>query len=68
MAISRRDFLNGTAISIAAGFLPSRLLAADAPYPPALTGNDSAAYPAGAAAAYPVWGSAYATVDGAGCE
>lgn len=38
MAISRRDFLNGTAISIAAGFLPSRLLAADAPYPPALTG------------------------------
>jgi spermidine dehydrogenase len=38
MAITRRDFLNGTAISIASGFLPSRLMAADAPYPPALTG------------------------------
>ena len=38
MAITRRDFLNGTAISIAAGFLPSRLMAAEAPYPPALTG------------------------------
>jgi spermidine dehydrogenase len=38
MAITRRDFLNGTALSIAAGLLPSRLLAATAPYPPALTG------------------------------
>ncbi|KAB2851088.1 MAG: NAD(P)-binding protein [Hyphomicrobiaceae bacterium] len=38
MAITRRDFLNGMALSVTAGFLPSRLMAADAPYPPALTG------------------------------
>lgn len=42
MSITRRDFLNGTALSIAAGMLPSSLLhAADTArpgYPPALTG------------------------------
>jgi len=43
MTISRRDFLNGTALAIAAGMAPAQLLAAaqartDVPYPPALTG------------------------------
>lgn len=41
MTITRRDFLNGTALTIAAGMAPARLLAANAPagpYPPALTG------------------------------
>ncbi len=39
--VTRRDFLNGMALAIAAGVAPSRLLAAPpagAPYPPALTG------------------------------
>ena len=39
--VTRRDFLNGMAIAIAAGVAPSRLLAAPpagAPYPPALSG------------------------------
>lgn len=43
--IKRRDFLNGVAISVAAGFLPVNMLRADAQlqhkalyYPPALTG------------------------------
>ncbi|WER47578.1 NAD(P)-binding protein [Cupriavidus sp. WKF15] len=43
MTISRRDFLNGTALAIAAGVAPAQLLAAaqvqpGAAYPPALTG------------------------------
>ncbi|QET01537.1 NAD(P)/FAD-dependent oxidoreductase [Cupriavidus pauculus] len=44
MTITRRDFLNGTALTIAAGLAPSALLraaeagAAQASYPPALTG------------------------------
>ncbi|WP_454735529.1 NAD(P)-binding protein [Cupriavidus necator] len=42
MTITRRDFLNGTALTIAAGLAPVQLLAqqagAGAPYPPALTG------------------------------
>lgn len=41
MTISRRDFLNGTALTIAAGIAPASLLAASPPagnYPPALTG------------------------------
>lgn len=46
MTITRRDFLNGTALTIAAGMAPSALLQAAsapaaaglAPYPPALTG------------------------------
>lgn len=42
MTITRRDFLNGTALSIAAGIAPGQLLAATGPasasYPPALTG------------------------------
>ena len=39
--VTRRDFLNGMALAVAAGVAPSRLLAAPppgAPYPPALTG------------------------------
>src|SRR6202045_334281 len=37
--ITRRDFLNGTALAIAAGLTPAAQLAADpARYPPALTG------------------------------
>src|SRR5689334_15613310 len=37
--ISRRDFLNGTALTIAAGLTPAAQLAAEpARYPPALTG------------------------------
>ena len=39
--VTRRDFLNGMALAIAAGVAPSRLLAAappQAPYPPALAG------------------------------
>jgi spermidine dehydrogenase len=37
--ISRRDFLNGTALTIAAGLTPAKQIAADpARYPPALTG------------------------------
>lgn len=41
MSISRRDFLNGVALSIGAGMTPISLnpaLAADSPYPPALLG------------------------------
>lgn len=42
MTITRRDFLNGTALTIAAGVAPTSLLHAAAPasaaYPPALTG------------------------------
>lgn len=41
MTITRRDFLNGAALTIAAGLAPSRLLQAaerGAGYPPALTG------------------------------
>ncbi len=39
MAITRRDFLNGTALTIAAGLAPFRQLAAQpGAYPPALTG------------------------------
>jgi spermidine dehydrogenase len=39
MAITRRDFLSGTALTIAAGIAPVDLgFAAEAPYPPALTG------------------------------
>jgi len=44
MTISRRDFLNGTALTIAAGLAPAQLLhaaqaaAGNATYPPALTG------------------------------
>ncbi|CAG9185101.1 hypothetical protein LMG23992_05437 [Cupriavidus laharis] len=43
MTISRRDFLNGTVLAIAAGMAPAQLLAAaqgqpGAAYPPALTG------------------------------
>lgn len=42
MTITRRDFLNGTALTIAAGLAPASLLpaaqAATAVYPPALTG------------------------------
>ncbi len=42
MTISRRDFLNGTALAIAAGMAPAQLLAAQGQpgnaYPPALTG------------------------------
>ncbi|GJG95485.1 NAD(P)-binding protein [Cupriavidus pauculus] len=41
MTITRRDFLNGAALSVAAGLAPAQLLAAGAPaaaYPPALTG------------------------------
>jgi spermidine dehydrogenase len=38
-SITRRDFLNGTALAIAAGLTPAEQLAADpARYPPALTG------------------------------
>src|SRR5438067_2437668 len=38
-SITRRDFLNGTALAIAAGLTPAaQLAAAAAPYPPALTG------------------------------
>jgi spermidine dehydrogenase len=36
--ITRRDFLNGTALAIAAGLTPAGQLAAATPYPPALTG------------------------------
>lgn len=36
--ITRRDFLNGVALSVASGLTPRELFAADAPYPPALTG------------------------------
>src|SRR5580692_8137580 len=36
--ITRRDFLNGTALVIAAGLTPAGQLAATTPYPPALTG------------------------------
>ena len=37
--ISRRDFLNGVALTIAAGLTPAGQVAADpARYPPALTG------------------------------
>jgi spermidine dehydrogenase len=36
--VSRRDFLNGVALTIAAGLTPAAQLAAQAPYPPALTG------------------------------
>src|SRR6476620_6295660 len=39
MSITRRDFLNGTALTIAAGLTPAAQLAAQpARYPPALTG------------------------------
>src|SRR5882757_5702598 len=39
MSITRRDFLNGTALTIAAGLTPAAQLAAEAAlYPPALTG------------------------------
>ncbi len=39
MAITRRDFLNGTALTIAAGLTPQAQVAADPDrYPPALTG------------------------------
>ncbi|MDF3889349.1 twin-arginine translocation signal domain-containing protein, partial [Cupriavidus basilensis] len=41
MTITRRDFLNGAALTIAAGLAPSQLLQAaerSAGYPPALTG------------------------------
>ena len=43
MTITRRDFLNGTALTIAAGLAPVQLLhaqqaGAGAAYPPALTG------------------------------
>ncbi|WP_066735388.1 NAD(P)/FAD-dependent oxidoreductase [Cupriavidus sp. D384] len=42
MTITRRDFLNGTALTVAAGLAPGRLLAAPGSatgsYPPALTG------------------------------
>ena len=44
MTITRRDFLNGTALTIAAGLAPAQWLhaqqggAANAGYPPALTG------------------------------
>jgi spermidine dehydrogenase len=37
-SITRRDFLNGTALAIAAGLTPAAQLAAAAQYPPALTG------------------------------
>ena len=38
-SISRRDFLNGVALSIAAGLTPAAQIAAEpARYPPALTG------------------------------
>src|SRR5262245_46324288 len=36
--VSRRDFLSGIALPIAAGRPPAAQLAAQAPYPPALTG------------------------------
>ena len=36
--ITRRDFLNGVALSVAAGLAPAELLARDGRYPPALTG------------------------------
>src|SRR5262245_65677219 len=36
--VSRRDFLNGIALTIAAGLTPAAQLAAQTPYPPALTG------------------------------
>jgi len=36
--ITRRDFLNGTTLAIAAGLTPAGQLAAATPYPPALTG------------------------------
>jgi spermidine dehydrogenase len=36
--VSRRDFLNGMALTIAAGLTPAAQLSAQAPYPPALTG------------------------------
>jgi spermidine dehydrogenase len=36
--ITRRDFLNGVALSIAAGLTPAAAAKAAAPYPPALTG------------------------------
>jgi spermidine dehydrogenase len=36
--VSRRDFLNGVALTIAAGLTPAAQLAAQGPYPPALTG------------------------------
>ena len=40
MAITRRDFLNGVALTIAAGFTPLQALRADPAryYPPILTG------------------------------
>src|SRR3954467_11052640 len=39
MSISRRDFLNGAALTIAAGLTPAAQIAAQpARYPPALTG------------------------------
>ena len=37
-SITRRDFLNGTALTIASGLTPAAQLAAAAQYPPALTG------------------------------
>jgi spermidine dehydrogenase len=36
--ITRRDFLNGVALTVGAAVSPDLLLALDAPYPPALTG------------------------------
>ena len=38
LEISRRDFLNGVALGVAAGLAPVELLARDGRYPPALTG------------------------------
>ena len=39
MSITRRDFLNGAALTIAAGLTPAaQIAAAPSPYPPALTG------------------------------
>src|SRR5438445_682694 len=39
MSISRRDFLNGVALTVAAGLTPAAQIAAEpTPYPPALTG------------------------------
>ena len=36
--ITRRDFFNGVALTVAAGLTPAQQLAAAGPYPPALTG------------------------------
>ena len=38
LEISRRDFMNGVALGVAAGLAPVDLLAGDGRYPPALTG------------------------------